>query len=374
MSIDDVRSLVAERQQYDDWLAALDARRAETPARVFDRVHADYASRRAGVMERLNAHVGPLSALGEDLDHRLQELENRLAGLEDERAEAMLRTAVGEFDSARWDAVREDVEGQIAALGGERVGLLAEVDEVRTLLSSARTEVEAVVEPEPEPALAEHTSVTETEPGLSEGAAPAAEHELLDLNATQSNLDAIADTGVETEQVADAATDEAEAADSTHVLPTSYRDAVEMHVVADVNAAATAAQNREVDDALSMFTDGTPAPDAHFVRSLDGIQVEVDEPTLPSAGAGASAPYGEPEPTTATATPPSMPADPFDDLAFLRSVTATPGGPIPPIASAPSGGATSTEPQKTLRCTECGTMNLPTEWYCERCGGELAAF
>jgi uncharacterized OB-fold protein len=29
---------------------------------------------------------------------------------------------------------------------------------------------------------------------------------------------------------------------------------------------------------------------------------------------------------------------------------------------------------KTLRCTECGTMNLPTEWYCERCGGELAAF
>jgi hypothetical protein len=22
---------------------------------------------------------------------------------------------------------------------------------------------------------------------------------------------------------------------------------------------------------------------------------------------------------------------------------------------------------------ECGTMNYPTEWYCERCGGELAA-
>ncbi|HEY0972567.1 MAG TPA: hypothetical protein VGE02_16475 [Gemmatimonadales bacterium] len=27
---------------------------------------------------------------------------------------------------------------------------------------------------------------------------------------------------------------------------------------------------------------------------------------------------------------------------------------------------------KTLRCQECGTMNYPTEWYCERCGGELA--
>ena len=31
------------------------------------------------------------------------------------------------------------------------------------------------------------------------------------------------------------------------------------------------------------------------------------------------------------------------------------------------------EAAKTLRCHDCGTMNLPTEWYCERCGGELAA-
>ena len=29
---------------------------------------------------------------------------------------------------------------------------------------------------------------------------------------------------------------------------------------------------------------------------------------------------------------------------------------------------------KTLRCAECGTANLPTEWYCEKCGAELSAF
>jgi uncharacterized OB-fold protein len=28
---------------------------------------------------------------------------------------------------------------------------------------------------------------------------------------------------------------------------------------------------------------------------------------------------------------------------------------------------------KTLKCGECGTLNRPTEWYCERCGAELAA-
>ncbi|MFQ5702983.1 MAG: hypothetical protein ACE5HT_03085 [Gemmatimonadales bacterium] len=27
---------------------------------------------------------------------------------------------------------------------------------------------------------------------------------------------------------------------------------------------------------------------------------------------------------------------------------------------------------KTLKCAECGTLNLPTEWYCERCGAELS--
>ncbi|HVE77271.1 MAG TPA: Ran-binding zinc finger domain-containing protein [Gemmatimonadaceae bacterium] len=31
------------------------------------------------------------------------------------------------------------------------------------------------------------------------------------------------------------------------------------------------------------------------------------------------------------------------------------------------------EAQKTLKCTACGTMNFATEWYCERCGGEMAA-
>ena len=28
---------------------------------------------------------------------------------------------------------------------------------------------------------------------------------------------------------------------------------------------------------------------------------------------------------------------------------------------------------KSLKCGECGAMNLPTEWYCEKCGAELAS-
>ncbi len=44
------------------------------------------------------------------------------------------------------------------------------------------------------------------------------------------------------------------------------------------------------------------------------------------------------------------------------------------VASAPAPIAVpfANDAAKTLRCAECGTMNYPTEWYCERCGGELA--
>jgi hypothetical protein len=31
------------------------------------------------------------------------------------------------------------------------------------------------------------------------------------------------------------------------------------------------------------------------------------------------------------------------------------------------------EAAKSLKCGECGSLNYPTEWYCERCGAELAA-
>jgi len=41
-----------------------------------------------------------------------------------------------------------------------------------------------------------------------------------------------------------------------------------------------------------------------------------------------------------------------------------------PIVLRPTG---TLEQAKTLKCNECGAMNYPTEWYCERCGAELAA-
>jgi len=38
-----------------------------------------------------------------------------------------------------------------------------------------------------------------------------------------------------------------------------------------------------------------------------------------------------------------------------------------------AGGSDQGSQAKTLKCTECGELNRPTEWYCERCGAELAS-
>lgn len=87
---------------------------------------------------------------------------------------------------------------------------------------------------------------------------------------------------------------------------------------------------------------------------------------------------------------------PADELEFLRSTVGETEGssPLPkptrierekkqkgePAATA-AAAATEAEvlpepkgtPEvRTLKCPECGTLNRPTEWYCERCGSELA--
>jgi hypothetical protein len=42
-----------------------------------------------------------------------------------------------------------------------------------------------------------------------------------------------------------------------------------------------------------------------------------------------------------------------------------------PIVPETSGDSEATP--RTLRCGECGAMNRPLEWYCEKCGAELSA-
>lgn len=109
-----------------------------------------------------------------------------------------------------------------------------------------------------------------------------------------------------------------------------------------------------------------------------------------------------PAPEPPKALKPSKPTQSDDELDFLKSVAveqsaslspqnasddqptaeesvpraAAAPSPVaaPALAAAPSKPpASSSNQAKTLKCGECGTLNRPTEWYCERCGAELAA-
>jgi outer membrane biosynthesis protein TonB len=101
-------------------------------------------------------------------------------------------------------------------------------------------------------------------------------------------------------------------------------------------------------------------------------------------------PKAAPRPTPSRGREPE-PAGTVDELAFLKSVAdegakpsagrrpSNPGASPAPQASravetapAPSGKSGAPGVAKTLKCGECGTLNRPTEWYCERCGAELA--
>jgi hypothetical protein len=124
----------------------------------------------------------------------------------------------------------------------------------------------------------------------------------------------------------------------------------------------------------------------------------VGSPPRPQAApAPTTAPKPDQKPDPKAAEKPAM----IDELAFLKSVTedekrgmATPGPAAgqrrgsgaqfqpaepagnraaPQPASMASPVSDDPEPVRTLKCRECGTMNLPTEWYCESCGAELAA-
>ncbi|MBA3445394.1 MAG: CdvA-like protein [Gemmatimonadales bacterium] len=129
-----------------------------------------------------------------------------------------------------------------------------------------------------------------------------------------------------------------------------------------------------------------PAPPARTPRPeiIEQSPFETHLAEEPLAATPAPATKAEP-----SAPPPAK----VDELAFLKSVSeeetsrpvrrpSNPGMPAQtataaprpqePATPAPAAGKVASGVAKTLKCGECGTLNRPTEWYCERCGAELA--
>ncbi len=312
-----IEALLHERARFQQWLAKLDSAAGNAPPAVRAKVRADYQGRLQAVIEELKSHA---ETIGSALDRHREsqgDLEGRRTQAEESLAEAEVRHVVGEYADNEWERVRDKTTHMIESLKAELEKIGEEIDrlvEVQGFIAEP-AQPEAVQEPEPE-AEPEPVPIAELEPAAARPAPPI-------------------------EMLPDPTPDFAAAAGTPPTLDQ----------VPDLTVAPVAPRF-------------VPKPAAEPARGRP--------PVAAPAAAGPKVVHG-------------------DELAFLKSVagddrkaaprrsgeTTRPDMPAEPVATTaapqPSAKPGQASQAKTLKCGECGTLNRPTEWYCERCGAELAA-
>jgi hypothetical protein len=315
-ALDAVAGLMRERQKFESWIDALEAKRASSPSHVFDRVRGDYERRLQDVMRQLGEHSPVLEQQARSLDDRVAALAEDERAQRDLRAEAELRSAVGELSPADWESLSRESDEALAALAEEQEKIRDELSQVRELLTAATTSPRALT-PIASPTIPAPASA---QPAAS--AAPAAKGH----PTAASNEDRL--VSVESLSTPEAMTPaDNQQFDELEFLK-SVADAVTPGAgmqTAGATAAPADMRERAVDPSLGIVVTDGNAPNALGARR-----------------AGAAAGGATPMAANVTGNQPIV----------LRSETAQ---------------------TKTLKCSDCGAMNFPTEWYCERCGAELAA-
>jgi len=285
VSLDALNGLLKERQRYEEWLAALEAKRASTSEPVYQRVQADYQTRLREVSGKLAERAGELRENIDVLTQKLEEVTRQETQQREARQEAELRAAVGEYTDKQWKEIGGAWDKELARLVKEKTALDAQLVELNRIFAlSVKEKQSAAAMQRSGP----QSAAILDRPGSGDGTrAP--------------------------------------------ISPVVPRPAIpEPPTLNPPSRVEPAPVSRTQNPAPGAPQGGTRSPFDEF-------------PVLrPNTGPG-SPPAG----TTAVATPPSVPK---------------------------SGGAQDprSEQHKTLKCPECGAANYPTEWYCERCGGELA--
>ncbi len=274
-----LRGLLAERQQYEQWLAALANKRADTPEQVYARVHQDYQSRLDSVLDKLQSHTEDLQSSMTELGTQLAEVTERENTRREAQQEAELRAAVGEYSADKWSEMSREAESELKKFAQERSGIESQLGELSGILelTQGRTPVANLLQPRDVPASSPAASI-----------------------------------GQESRR------------------PNTYAE-----------AAAISAPPVEPPVPLEEVRQNTPAP---LAADRAAAQAESDS-------------GDKSEPVKFPNWSESDKSQAQENAAVqAKSKTA----PVRP------------ESEKTLKCQECSAMNFPTEWYCEKCGSELA--
>ena len=314
--MDAVSALMDERARYESWLATLETRRASTPNHVYDRVRGDYQARLKTVLDQLSGRASELQGRADQLRTRVAELQRQEDAHRDERAEAELRAAVGEHTPEQWDEIRTRADREITRLSSERAGVEADAEKVRQILAVATPARPAPAVPPPAPPAAPSAAPPER-PAPQPAPEPPAR--AAEQPARPSGGGAFDELAFLKSVVAPRA-----GSGSSPAVPPTVPPAAPSAPASPPTPSGSASIGGNDRGGAGR---GGRADDSTFGSSLT--------PSGSSRSDSGSRPTNEGVP------------------AFLKDV--------------PS------EQAKTLKCQECGTMNYPTEWYCERCGGELAA-
>ena len=282
VSLDALNGLLKERQRYEEWLAALEDKRANTPDSVYQRVQGDYQTRLREVSSKLAERAGELRENIDVLTVRLEEISRQEKQQREARQEAELRAAVGEYTDKQWKEIGGAWDKELARLVKEKNAVEIQLSELSRIVA---------------------------------------------LSMKEKQAGAIA--------MGRGASGDGNRAPISPVVP---RAAVPEPPTLNPPSRIEQPSARVQPPAQSPTSNRSPFDEFPVLRPGSGSG---------SGSGGGSGSAGSPPSTTAVATPPSVPK---------------------------SGGAQDprSEQHKTLKCPECGAANYPTEWYCERCGGELA--
>ncbi len=331
-SLDVVTALMEERAKFETWLAALESRRGTTPRNVYDRVRLDYETRLSGVMDELKSHAAELEEQAGRYTARLAELADQEQAQREARAEAELRAHVGELSPNEWDATAKAADESLAGIAAEQAVAGADLNRVHELLAAATATSPTVAEPEPAPEPPERAVQAEPK-ARPEPASTGRPHE------PEGRHGPPPAPGSRTPE--ESSFDELAFLKSV-VSPLGSRTPAQplARPVKPSGPQITQDQSDTLAESLVSRAGQSPQERAAFVQEPD------DDPT-----AGLVGKAGDPS---------RLGGQPYAANVAGNS----------PIVLRPSGAV---EQPKTLKCGECGAMNYPTEWYCERCGAELAA-
>jgi hypothetical protein len=293
-----LHALLDERQRYQGWLATLESRRNSTPPHVYERVQQDYVGRLDKVMQSLAERAGQLSGTITSMTAELSALRQHESDRTDERHEAELRAAVGEFTPEDWERRRAEADADLERIAAERHSLQAELEELQRIVALTGS-------------MQSHEVNSDYAGTKAPAAGASAQARTAQNETAQSIEEFVAEWHGSPGRSAPARSRTTETDHAEHSVP----------------------HGAELDDMIIPAAPmggnpvGAAGADYGIANGVTGVG--------PAAGAGA-----------ARTSPAAQSAQ----------------------------GDSRRDTDKTLKCPECGAMNYATEWYCEKCGGELSTF